>query len=184
MRAMSTVRLIVFALLLAIPGCKAAELASDAAVAPDGTAAPDGNVVPDAGADADAGTPVVAGCTAISESARQGCRGSDDPGCGSCCLQTSAASCTKWSIPCTMSVAGQPVADYCGVFSVDGQCPADCQPCAACSKSSEATICLLMPTIGACDCPHIDIGIDPCIMPQSCACLCRGYLAAQQACPP
>jgi hypothetical protein len=83
-----------------------------------------------------------------------------------------------------MFVAGQPVGDYCQVSSLPGQCPAACPPCAACSQFSEATLCNLKPTIGACDCPNVVIGEDPCIQPQGCACLCKTYKASLDACPP
>jgi len=90
-----------------------------------------------------------------------------------------------WYSPCvTSAVGGPPVSDYCAVESIPGQCPADCQPCAACPKIAEATLCTLMPTIGACDCANVEIGPDPCIFPQGCGCLCRAYLGSLEACPP
>ena len=140
-----------------------------------------GQLAPDGGVDT---TPMAFGCAPISDSALAGCRSSDEPNCERCCLQTEPDYCSVWAIPCSTVVAGQSVGQYCGVSGMAGQCPADCRPCASCSKYSEATMCSLMPTIGACDCANIDIGVDPCFSPQSCACLCRGYEAAVEACPP
>jgi hypothetical protein len=156
-------RLLAFAFLLGASACRSGELA------------------PDGGAGA---TPAAFGCTPISESARAGCRSSDEPNCERCCLQTQPDSCGVWSLPCATVVAAQSVGQYCEASSLAGQCPADCRPCAACSKSSEASLCSLRPTIGACDCAHVDIGVDPCFGPQSCACLCATYAAALAACPP
>src|SRR3954470_5966695 len=153
-----------FALLLGFAACHTGESASE------------GGPAFDARTDGDAGTtPVLFECTPISEGAREGCRSSDELSCERCCLPAQPDSCTMWSVPCQMVVAGQSIGDYCGVFALPGQCPADCRPCASCSKFSEATLCSLRPTIGACDCPNVDIREDPCIAPQSCACLCRTY---------
>jgi hypothetical protein len=35
----------------------------------------------------------------------------------------------------------------------------------------------------SCDCAHVDVGIDPCAAPLSCACKCAAYLADVKACP-
>ena len=152
-----------FAILLGVSACRSGELA------------PDGGP---------GETPMPFGCTPISESARAGCRASDEPNCARCCLQTQPDTCSVWSLPCPMVIAGQSVGGYCEASSVSGPCPADCRPCASCSKSSEASLCTLMPTIGACDCANVDTTLDPCIAPQSCGCLCARYNAALEACPP
>ena len=165
---MNRLRMLGFALAVGLGACHAGEL------------------VPDAGAPQDGGgmTETPFGCAPIGDAALVGCRASDEPNCGRCCLQPDATSCSVWSVPCDMVVAGQTVSQYCAVFSMPGQCPADCRPCASCSKYSEASLCSLKPTIDACDCANADIGVDPCIAPDSCGCRCRTYLSDLAACPP
>jgi hypothetical protein len=154
-----------FALLMGLAACHAGELVSDAGP-------PQG----------DGGTPFA--CAPISDAALVGCRASDEPNCGRCCLQTAPDSCSVSGVPCDMVVAGQVVSQYCAVFSMPGQCPGDCRPCATCSKYSEASLCSLKPSIDACDCANADIGVDPCIAPDSCGCRCHTYLADLAVCPP
>jgi hypothetical protein len=164
---MNSLRPFGFALVLAFAACHAGELAPDGATG-----------------DRDGATQTAFGCIAISEGALEGCRASDEPNCGTCCVQAAPDNCTVRGVPCTTVVAGQTVGDYCAVFAMPGQCPADCRPCAACSRYDEASLCSLRPGIDACDCATVDIGLDPCFAPQSCGCLCRTYLADLAACPP
>jgi hypothetical protein len=163
---MNRPRVLRFALLVGLAACRGGEL------------------VPDGGpGDGGGMTRIPYGCVPISEAALAGCRASDEPNCGTCCLQAAPDNCTLRSVPCTTVVGGQTVGDYCAVFAMPGQCAADCRPCASCSKFDEASLCSLKTSVAACDCANVDTEHDPCFAPQSCGCLCRTYLADLAACP-
>jgi hypothetical protein len=111
--------------------------------------------------------------------ATDGCRAPQEPGCDACCeeltdggiepscLRKSASSGSDW---------------YNSDESLDGPCPADCQPCASCSLRDEEQLSNLEPRPD-CDCDSIVIGIDPCFLPMGCECYCQSYLALTEACP-
>jgi hypothetical protein len=112
-------------------------------------------------------------CPPISESAKVGCRSGDEPGCWSCCRNIGQPDCYTLSSP------------YKGNWLIsETGCAPGCKPCARCSKDSEATYCRLVETAVSCDCDHLDIGNDPCIQPDGCACECAAYLATRSMCAP
>jgi len=103
----------------------------------------------------------------------QGCRDFSSPGCAQCCMPG-------------VDYTGAQVCNVQQAYSssvVDGACSSDCQPCAPCNATTESS---LLDTAAnprtACDCPHVDIGIDPCFS-NGCECFCSRLFGSLLGCP-
>lgn len=109
-----------------------------------------------------------------------GCRAPGEPGCSECCEQSPSTSgestCVRYS-----SQAGW--SDWYNVSRLDGAtCASTCARCAQCTLREEQELRALVRPTG-CDCSTTDIGIDPCIAPDSCECYCERYLSGIRNCP-
>jgi hypothetical protein len=119
----------------------------------------------------------------IAPDALVGCRAPDEPGCVLCCTGTTDdGRCSylegdeDWS-----QYDVDPWYNASGVM--DGPCPDDCPACAQCSERTEQAL-REFESRPECDCPTLEIGIDPCFAPDSCECYCVRLQSAMQACPP
>lgn len=139
-----------------------------------GTFGDRGGSVATGGSDATGGTGVDGGAGGgAPDPSTEGCRGPQEPGCGTCC-QPDGANCSE-----RFSNGGD---GYYGVRTLVGPCPASCPSCAQCSFTSENNL----RNLGCradCDCDTIEIGIDPCFGPDSCECYCRQLIVGRTECP-
>jgi hypothetical protein len=120
----------------------------------------------------------------VSAAARSGCRSPEEPGCSVCChVGGGGGGCWRrsWS-PGSVNVTG--VTPWYNADELVGQtCPSNCPTCATCLARDEEELCQLLAMPQGCDCTNVEIGIDPCINPTSCACYCQRLEAEIQACP-
>lgn len=112
----------------------------------------------------------------------EACRGPEFPGCGACCEENAAEH--TCSILSSSDGDAEPgfIPWYNNWHLRDGDCPADCRPCASCLSRDEREYAAL----GArpeCRCETLEIGIDPCFAPNSCECYCQNKLRILRACP-
>jgi hypothetical protein len=60
-------------------------------------------------------------------------------------------------------------------------CPQKCAACASCSKRHERELAARLPF--RCVCENVQVGVDPCFDPGSCACECSRLEHLMKACP-
>ena len=117
----------------------------------------------------------------ITSASKLGCRASSDQGCAMCCVQQ-ASTCEIRSSS-TSGSSGTQVASY-DTVQFKPSCPTGCPSCAPCSLLAEQQLCqiLAMPVMN-CDCTKVNIGNDPCLIPDSCECYCLRYKGLTNFCP-
>jgi hypothetical protein len=110
------------------------------------------------------------------------CRGPEFPGCGACCRENAAQhTCIILSSSDGDAEPGF-IPWYNNTEFRDGDCPADCRPCASCLSRDEREYAKLG-SRPECRCESLEIGIDPCFAPSSCECYCQRKLRILRACP-
>ena len=135
----------------------------------------------DATTDKGAGGSVITGDAGSAQEPEStvGCRAPQEPGCGICCQELTDEA---FEPSCIQKSATGDSDWFDSVERLDGPCPSDCEPCAACSLRDEQQL-VNMEARPDCNCGSIDIGIDPCFAPMSCECYCQSYSALTETCP-
>lgn len=107
------------------------------------------------------------------------CAAPDEAGCLTCCVQSEDADyCEQRTWTGDAEAIAEPW--YNNRKALNGACPADCPPCASCSKrQAQELAALVVPA--ECDCTQPP-EIDACFAPNSCGCLCDRLNRLEAAC--
>lgn len=112
------------------------------------------------------------------------CWAPDEPGCNPCCEMAPDGSCTvrSWEPGPDLSSVSHVQPWYNGLANQPkGSCPANCRPCARCTRRDEWDFRQLR-TRTDCDCTQPP-GVDACRDPSSCGCYCKRWKRFSEICP-
>jgi hypothetical protein len=120
------------------------------------------------------------GCSGSRHESFNGCRSPSEPGCATCCEETSSGCSERAWAPGGVTTEIEPW--YNQVSGLDGPCPTTCAPCASCLLRNEQDL-RARGCRADCNCASIAPTVDPCFGPSSCECYCFQVTGLKARCP-